>query len=165
MLTNNFYIYPSLIKVRFTMKYLLAILFVSFSCFGQENGKVVCVWPPYTEPPAHDLSDPDAVYNPQETKTPAEYAGGIKAFMDFLTKNIDTRKLQLSKDKKARVYVSFVIEKDGSLSDIKLLREPYKGLGAVVINAISKSPKWIAATNSKGAKVRMRYALPYTFKN
>ncbi|WP_116787551.1 energy transducer TonB [Flavobacterium psychrotrophum] len=146
------------------MKYLLVIFFISISCFGQKDS-IGCVLPIFPEPPKRDLSDPNAVYNPQETKTPAEYADGIKAFMDFLSKNIDTRKLQLPKDKKTRVYVSFIIEKDGNLSDIIVAPEPYKGLSAAVINAISKSPKWIVATNSEGAKVRMRYALPYTFKN
>jgi len=61
-----------------------------------------------------------------------------------------------------RVYVSFVIEKDGSLTDIKIMKGLSKSLDKVALDAIRKSGKWKAAKQG-GRKVRLMKRLPIKF--
>lgn len=86
--------------------------------------------------------------------------GGIKHFMDFIQKNIDTRNLGLPKGK-YRAYYSFVVEKDGTLTNVKIAKTPNKILGQMITEAVAKAPKWIPATNAKGEIVRLQFSIPY----
>lgn len=91
------------------------------------------------------------------TKQP-EYPGGIKAFYNDVNKNFNSPKVD--KDMNARIYVSFVVEKDGSMGDIKLLRDPGYGMGAEAVRALKAiSTKWVPG-EMEGKKVRTSYALP-----
>lgn len=89
--------------------------------------------------------------------------GGIKHFMDFIKRNIDTQNLGLPKGRH-RAFYSFVVEKDGSLSSVKILKTPSKALGEMIAKAVAKAPKWIPATNAKDEPVRLLYTLPYVFE-
>jgi hypothetical protein len=109
---------------------------------------------------ARDLNAPDAIYYPNEVKTMAADKNGIKHFMDFIKANVDTRNLGLQKEK-YRVFYSFVVEKDGSLSTVKILKTPHKSLGEMITEAVAKAPKWIPATNAKGENVRLQFSIPY----
>jgi len=61
-----------------------------------------------------------------------------------------------------RVYVQFIIETDGSLTDVKAVRDPGNGLGNEAVRVIKNSPKWIPASY-KGKPVRMQYTVPVSF--
>lgn len=154
------------------MKHVIVILLISFSCFAQKSKKrqlpmqpIICYAIPPTGCPdqARDLSAPDAVYYPNEVKTMPRDKDGIKHFMDFIKANVDTRNLGLPKGK-YRAYYSFVVEKDGSLSTVKILKTPHKALVEMITKAVAKAPKWIPATNSKGQNVRSQFSIPYFFE-
>jgi len=57
------------------------------------------------------------------------------------------------------VYLSFIVEKDGSLSDIKILRDIGYSTGQESVRVLRKSEKWIPG-EQKGKKVRCLYTLP-----
>jgi hypothetical protein len=65
---------------------------------------------------------------------------------------------------KGKAYMQFIIEKDGSLSDIKTIKDPGYGLGDEAIRVLKLSPKWTAATQ-EGKAVRVMYSLPITFQS
>ena len=101
----------------------------------------------------------DKIYSAGMVTVQPEYPGGIPAFYNDIAKEIKTPELKET----ARVYVSFVIEKDGSMSNVKILREPVGlNLGAEIIIALSKTKKWLPATVENKA-VRCSYNLPITF--
>lgn len=58
------------------------------------------------------------------------------------------------------VYLSFIVEIDGALTDIKVMRGVSKTLDAEVIRLIKLMPKWKAGEQEKGVPVRSRYVLP-----
>jgi len=106
-----------------------------------------------------ELAQEDKIYSAGMVTVQPEYHGGIPAFYDDIAKEIKTPELKET----ARVYVSFVIEKDGSMSNVKILREPVGlNLGAEIIIALSKTKKWLPATVENKA-VRCNYNLPITF--
>ena len=82
--------------------------------------------------------------------------------MKFLADNIVYP--QQAKDNKieGRVFVSFVVEKDGSISNIKVLRDIGGGCGAEVVRVVKLMPKWKPGTQ-KGKPVRVQFNLPVQF--
>jgi protein TonB len=58
-----------------------------------------------------------------------------------------------------KVYVTFVVEKDGSLTDIKVLRDVGFGTGKEALRVLGKCPRWNPGEQN-GKKVRVLYSLP-----
>lgn len=88
--------------------------------------------------------NPNSEYNiayPESTvETKPEFPGGNEAFQLFIKKNY---KQTESSDSKGKIYLTFIIEKDGSLTDIKVIRDFGHGSGEEAINVLKKSPNWI----------------------
>ncbi|OCX51214.1 hypothetical protein BEL04_21160 [Mucilaginibacter sp. PPCGB 2223] len=91
-----------------------------------------------------------------------EFPGGEKELAHFLSKNINYPSLARKYNIQGKVYVSFVIEKDGSLDQIKILREPGSGTGDEVIRVIRLSPNWKPGTRY-GQISKIRFTLPVNF--
>lgn len=85
-----------------------------------------------------------------------EFPGGLNKLYSFIKKNYRIPKAQ---NLKGKVYTTFFIEKDGSLTNIIILRDIGYGTGEEAIRVLKKSPKWIPATQN-GKKIRYRYPLP-----
>ena len=90
----------------------------------------------------------------------ADYPGGSEAFIKYIFAHY---KSPTDEEINAKVFISFVIEKDGSLSDIKVLRDAGFGIGQELLRVIKKSPKWKPALNN-GKVVRSQYAIPISIK-
>ena len=86
-----------------------------------------------------------------------EYKGGLSKFYQFIAKNF--RPPFTYDGFKGRVLVSFVIEKDGSLTEIKVLKDAGYNTAAETVRVLSLSPKWSPATQ-RGVPVRCSYVLP-----
>jgi TonB family protein len=71
-----------------------------------------------------------------------EFPGGMEAFNNFLKKNIRYTQQAIQFGVEGKVTVSFVVEKDGSLTDIKIINGLGSGLDEVVIKALKNSPSW-----------------------
>lgn len=61
-----------------------------------------------------------------------------------------------------KVFIGFIVEKDGSLSNLKVLREPGYGSGKEALRVMSLSPKWEPGIQNK-KKVRVQYTIPISF--
>jgi periplasmic protein TonB len=91
-----------------------------------------------------------------------EFPGGIRKFYDYVGNNF--QKQEIEDVESLTVNVSFVIEKDGSMSDIKVLRNPGYGLDKEAIRVLkSLKTKWKPGVLN-GQNVRTQYTLPITVK-
>ena len=110
-----------------------------------------------------DVKEKDLYVLADVEKLP-EFPGGLTKFYKFIGKNFkmsaEANKIKI----KGKAYMQFIIEKDGSLSDIKTIKDPGYGLGDEAIRVLKLSPKWTAATQ-EGKAVRVMYSLPITFQS
>lgn len=98
----------------------------------------------------------DQVYNTAGIEVKPEFPGGMDKFYSFVGKNYRTPE---EEGLKGKVYVTFVVEKDGSLTDIKVLRDIGYGTGKEAIRVLQKSPRWNPGIQN-GKPVRVLYSLP-----
>ena len=92
-----------------------------------------------------------------------EYPGGFDAMFDFINANLVYPQEAIDAGIEGRVFVGFVVEKDGSVSSIKLLRGIGYGCDEAAMDVVRKMPKWKPATQ-RGKPVRVQYQLPLNFK-
>ena len=95
-------------------------------------------------------------YENIEVDVKPNFPGGMKEFYNFLGKNY---RVPESKKLNGKVMVEFIVEKDGSLSNFKILRDLGKDTGKEAIRVLKKSPKWIPGQD-KGKDVRVKYLIP-----
>ena len=92
-----------------------------------------------------------------------EYPGGIKALFEFLRKNTKYPEEALKNDKEGRAIIQFVINTDGSVCNVKVVRSAGdESLDKEAVRVISSMPKWEPGTQG-GEKVRVQYTLPVAF--
>lgn len=83
-------------------------------------------------------------------------------FGTFLARNIHYPAVDKNNNIQGKVFIQFIVEKDGSLSNIKVLRSPDQTLGDEAARVISISPKWKPGIQN-GRAVRVMYTVPITF--
>lgn len=88
-----------------------------------------------------------------------EFIGGIAKFYEFIDQNYKTPK----GCRGGKIYLTFIVEKDGSLSDVKCVRDLGFGSGAEAVRVLQESPKWKPGEQN-GQKVRVHYSIPLTIK-
>ena len=93
----------------------------------------------------------------------AEFPGGEEACFKWLGDNIKYPKDCLKKKIEGRVFVSFVVEKDGSITDVKTLKSPHKSLSKEAERVVKAMPRWKPG-RFNNEPVRVRYTLPVAFK-
>lgn len=92
-----------------------------------------------------------------------EYPGGQVALFEFMMNNVKYPKDAEKKKVEGKVYMSFIVEPDGSISEVKPLKNVYPSLDAEGVRVISAMPKWKPG-RQKGQLVRVHYVLPITFR-
>ena len=106
-------------------------------------------------------STKDTVY--QIAEEMPEFPGGVEALMDFVGKNVKYPEEAKEKEISGRVFVSFVIEKDGSVNEVKVMRGIGGGCDEEAVRVIKGMPKWKPGIQ-KGKPVRVSYMMPINFK-
>lgn len=86
-----------------------------------------------------------------------EYPGGLVAFYKHISNNFKTPNDKEFKG--GKLFINFVIEKDGSLTDIKVIRDIGFGTGKEAIRVLKMCEKWKPAEQN-GQKVRVLFSLP-----
>lgn len=92
-----------------------------------------------------------------------EFPGGEEALYKYLAENIKYPVMAKNNKVEGRVYITFVIEKDGTVSDAKVLRSVNEELDAEALRVINAMPKWKPGTQ-RGVPVRVQYNIPINFK-
>jgi antitoxin component YwqK of YwqJK toxin-antitoxin module len=86
---------------------------------------------------------------------------GMEHFYEFIGKNFKTPNIQ---GLNGKVYVSFVVETDGSITDVKVLRDIGFGTGAEAVRVVSSYKGWIPG-EQRGKKVRCTFSLPISVQS
>jgi TonB family protein len=92
-----------------------------------------------------------------------EFPGGMAEAMKFLAKNINYPVAAQQAKIEGRVIVQFVVERDGSVSDVKVMRGVSPELDAEAIRVVSMMPKWIPG-KQRGKAVAVKYTMPIMFR-
>lgn len=92
-----------------------------------------------------------------------EFPGGQDQLMKFLSQNIKYPVKAQEKKMQGRTVVSYVVEKDGSISDVQIVRSSSKLLDEEAIRVVKQMPRWKPGMQD-GEKVRVRYTLPVHFR-
>jgi len=93
----------------------------------------------------------------------AEFPGGTAALMKWLNNNIRYPEAAQQNDIQGRVVVKFVVEKDGSIGQVSIVKGVDKDLDREAIRVVKKMPKWQPGKNN-GVVVRSYFTLPVVFK-
>lgn len=94
-------------------------------------------------------------------KTP-DYPGGMKSFYQYLGKSIKFPEVAKKNKTQGKVFLSFVVEKNGALTDVEVLRGLTKETDAEAVRVLKESPKWNAGM-VKGKPVRVKYNIAVNF--
>jgi len=105
--------------------------------------------------PKEVIAEDNTIYNSAGIEVKPEFPGGINNFYKMIQNNFRTPDDAVS----GRMIVSFVVEKDGTLTDIKVLRDSGPGTKEEAIRVLKRSPRW-APAEQNGKKVRCSYQLP-----
>ncbi len=92
-----------------------------------------------------------------------QYPGGDYAMMKFIQKNIKYPDLERESDIQGRVVLGFIVNVDGSLSDITVRKSVSHGLDKEAIRVVKLMPNFIPG-RQQGKAVRVQYMLPIMFK-
>jgi len=112
----------------------------------------------------HDSNPEDKeVYNAFAVEISPRFPEGIQKFQAFIKKNYVTPQEIIKDEASGGVFVSFIVEKNGSLSDIKVLHDFGYGSGKELERVLKLSPNWIPAIKD-GNPVRCLYSIPYYVK-
>ncbi|CAN1566724.1 TonB, C-terminal [Flavobacteriaceae bacterium] len=108
-----------------------------------------------------DIVDDNNIYNTAGIEVKPDFPGGMAKFYKYVGNNYRTPE---EEGLAGKVYVTFVVEKDGSLTDIKVVRDIGYGTGKEAIRVLKSCPKWNPGEQN-GKKVRVLYSLPITIQS
>jgi hypothetical protein len=98
----------------------------------------------------------DAPYAYEEVEVRPEFPGGHNAFMTFISSNFQMPDYE---GNGGTLKIEFIIEMDGIVTNVNVVKDLGGGTGAEAKRVISKSPKWTPG-ETRGKKVRVLYQVP-----
>ena len=128
------------------LAFLLSAIFLTNIAFCQDEVKV---------------SDDEAIFFVVEVQP--EFPGGMDSMYAFIQKNLIYPEKAKAEGIEGRVFITFTIEKDGSVSNVKILRGIGGGCDEAAKEVIEKMPKWKPGTQ-RGKPVRVQFNLPIKFE-
>jgi len=111
------------------------------------------------EPPKH--VEENKVFDVVEQMP--SFPGGMGALMSWLGQNIKYPVIAAENGVQGRVIVQFVVEKDGSITDVKVAKSVDPSLDKEAARVVKAMPHWIPGKQN-GSAVRVKYTVPVTFK-
>ena len=92
-----------------------------------------------------------------------QYPGGQIAMLKYIMENIKYPEQAMKEGIQGRVAVSFIVEKDGSISDVKPILSVHPLLNKEAVRVVESMPKWTPGKQN-GKPVRVRFNVPVMFK-
>ena len=132
------------------MKKLILMLLMAVCCLMTANAQKTVV--SQTDPKVFDT-----------VEQMPEYPGGMQAMIEFLQTNMKYPEDAAKQKVEGRVMVQFVVETDGSVSDVHVAKQVFPSLDAEAIRVVQAMPKWTPGKD-KGKVVRVKYNLPIVFR-
>ena len=91
------------------------------------------------------------------------FPGGPQALLDYLSEHINYPEGYEETCVQGRVVITFVVEKDGSLSDVAVVKSLEKAFDEEALRAVKSMPNWIPGMQD-GEPIRVKYAIPVNFR-
>ena len=91
-----------------------------------------------------------------------EYPGGIQALFEYLQQNVKYPEDAVKQKIEGRVIATFVVETDGSINNVEVVKPAFPSLDAEAVRVLSAMPKWTPGMQS-GKVVRVKYTVPINF--
>lgn len=132
------------------MKNIIGILFVVVLCFCGNNASAQRARKETNE----------KIF--MATEVVANFPGGEDSMMAFLIRNVNYPRMAANAGIGGVVYISFVVNKDGTISQSKVERDIGGGCGKEALRVVRLMPNWTPAYN-KGQAVRSHFTLPFSF--
>ncbi|MBO7069151.1 MAG: energy transducer TonB [Bacteroidaceae bacterium] len=111
--------------------------------------------------PVVEEDDDDRIFDVVEEN--AQFPGGDEALYKWLGDHINYPSICREQDIQGRVYVAFVVNRDGSIVDVKILKSPDSNLSKEAERVVKMMPKWKPAKQGNKT-VRSRFNLPVNFR-
>ena len=108
-------------------------------------------------------SEPQDPINPGVIAEMPEFPGGMEKLIQFIEENTHLPKCVTDGKVQGRSVIEMVVEKDGTLSDFKVVRSLHKDCDSEAIRVLKSMPRWKPA-RLRGKTVRMQYTVPVQFK-
>lgn len=129
---------------------IVVLLLITFSVIGQND--------------TIDRNGDKEIELVSSVESMPEFVGGFNALKKYVNSNAIYTENARIENITGKVYVSFWVETDGSISEPKILRGLYPDLDSISIDLVENMPKWIPATQ-RGKPVKCRFNLPIEFDN
>lgn len=110
---------------------------------------------------SNSINEEEIIYTITETNP--EFPGGDKVMYQYLGKNMRYPSEAQDKNVQGMVYISFVVEKDGSITGVRCLKGIGSGCDEEAMRVVKSMPNWIPGMQD-GEIVRVRFNLPIAFK-
>ncbi len=91
------------------------------------------------------------------------FPGGPSALMQYLGSNIKYPVVAEENGVQGRVVCTFVVERDGSITDVRVVKSVDPSLDREAVRVVKSMPKWIPGKQN-GSAVRVKYTVPVTFR-
>ena len=117
----------------------------------------------YIAPEVGEVENSDMVDVYMIVEQMPEFPGGEAELIHYISKNIHYPQAAKEKGIQGRVFIGFVIEKDGSVSNVRNLRSVDSELDAEAMRVVESMPKWKPGMHN-GEFVRVSYQIPILFK-
>lgn len=109
-----------------------------------------------------DIAD-DTIYSGYSIEVQPEFPAGEAALYKYLSENIKYPRIAVEAGIQGTVYIVFVVEKDGRLTDIRIFRSPDQSLSDETLRVVSGMPGWNPGKQG-GLPVRVSFLLPVKFR-
>ena len=128
---------------------------------NDENGEVLKAKEVIATEPVKPKEEENKVFDVVEQMP--SYPGGMGALMQYLSSHIKYPAIAEENGIQGRVICTFVVERDGSITDVRIAKSVDPSLDKEAMRVVSSMPKWIPGKQN-GSAVRVKYTLPVTFR-
>lgn len=130
---------------------------------GMDDGTLVVINTPGEGPKNAKAVEDNNVYGVFEAlEVQPTFPGGMDKFYKYLSKAIRYPAMAQEQGVQGKVFLSFIIEKNGTLTDIKVVKTLGAGTDEEAVRVLKGSPKWMPGIQN-GKEVRVKYNIPISF--
>jgi protein TonB len=129
---------------------------------GDPNADIVIAAPVGEGPKQAAVVEDTKVYDFVSIETPPGFPGGIEKFYAYVGKSIKYPPMAAENNIQGKVFLSFVVEKNGELTDIHVDRKLGGGTDEEAVRVLKASPRWTPGIQN-GKPVRVKYNIPISF--
>ena len=130
---------------------------------GDPNAEIVIDEPVGEAPKQAEVTEDNSIKDFASVEVLPEFDGGMKGWGKYLQKNLKYPPIARENNITGRVIMSFVVEKNGQLTDIKVLRGIGGGCDEEAVRVLKNAPAWTPGKQN-GRSVRVAYTMPIFFQ-